>query len=345
MERKTAAACAVFCASSLLLIAAAPSEKVSEKVRKFDFTYEVTIKGLSSETRLVRVWIPLASSDQNQRVVVKKISSPGPMRTTREPEYGNRMLFAEIHHPKSPTAKFTVEYSVRRREYSKGDYERLRRYNHEPVIVPVVARRFLEPDRLVPIDGKMKQLAEENTSGESGAIEKARALYDYIFGTFRYDKSGTGWGRGDAVWACDAQRGNCTDFHSFFISMMRAEKIPARFEIGFPLPVNAHEGEIPGYHCWAEFFVDGAGWVPVDISEAWKDKSKHDYFFGTLDVNRVQFSIGRDITLVPKQSGEPINYFIYPYVEVDGKPYEKMDKKFAYREIGTSREAATSAGR
>jgi transglutaminase-like putative cysteine protease len=117
-----------------------------------------------------------------------------------------------------------------------------------------------------------------------------------------------------------------------FISLARAEGIPARFEIGFPVPTGT-EGTIPGYHCWAEFFVKGVGWVPVDISEAWKDPKKHDYFFGTLDANRVQFSVGRDLTLQPKQAGGPLNYFIYPYVEVDGKPFEGIDKKFSYREV------------
>ena len=54
--------------------------------------------------------------------------------------------------------------------------------------------------------------------------------------TMRYDKTGTGWGRGDALWACDAKRGNCTDFHSPFIGMRRADGIPARFDIGFTQP-------------------------------------------------------------------------------------------------------------
>jgi transglutaminase-like putative cysteine protease len=117
--------------------------------------------------------------------------------------------------------------------------------------------------------------------------------------------------------------------------MARAEGIPVRFEIGFPLP-PASEGGIPGYHCWAEFYVNGPGWVPVDISEAWKDPHKHDYFFGTLDANRVQFSVGRDLELQPKQDGGLLNYFIYPYVEVDGKPFEGVDKKFSFREVAAA---------
>ena len=150
---------------------------------------------------------------------------------------------------------------------------------------------------------------------------------------------------GDVAILCGfatARHGNCTDFHSLFISLARAEGIPARFEIGFPVPPG-QEGTIPGYHCWAEFFVAGLGWVPVDISEAWKDPKKHDYFFGTLDANRVQFTTGRDVTLQPKQDGDPLNYFIYPYVEVDGKPLENVEKRFSYREAA-AHASAVGAG-
>ncbi len=333
MKPNTTAFLFVAVASPILLTAVfKTAQKSPETGRKFEFTYGVTIRDVPPGTKLVRVWIPLAPSDRNQTVVAKKVSGPVAMRATREPEYGNRMLFAEIRDPKFTEASFAVDYEVTRKEYSKGDFDGLMRYNHEPVRVPATLARFLERDNLVPINGRMMELAEENTRGKKGAVAKAHALYDYVFRTLRYDKSGTGWGRGDSLWACDAKHGNCTDFHSLFISMLRAEKIPARFEIGFPLPIDTRQGEIPGYHCWAEFYVDGPGWIPVDISEAWKDQSKHDYFFGTVDANRVQFTIGRDVTLTPKQQGPPLNYFVYPYVEVDGQPYEKLDRKFAFRE-------------
>jgi transglutaminase-like putative cysteine protease len=340
MRPNFAAIVAVLIAPLLLWTTSPGNTNIPAKVRSFQFSYDVAVKDLPSSAHLVRVWIPLATSDQNQEVLLRRKSSPVPTRIARDREFGNRMLYAEIRDPKQPNASFSLLYEVARREYSKGDFAQLMRYNHEAVQTPVRLARFLEPDRLVPIDGKMKALAEENTKGKEGTIEKAHALYDYVFHTLRYDKSGTGWGRGDSLWACDAKHGNCTDFHSFFISMMRAERIPARFEIGFPLPKDKSQGEVSAYHCWAEFYVNGPGWVPVDISEAWKDPSKHDYFFGTLDTNRVQFTLGRDLTLVPKQDGPPLNYFIYPYVEVDGKPYEKVEKKFAFRESLASRTLA-----
>ena len=35
----------------------------------------------------------------------------------------------------------------------------------------------------------------------------------------------------------------------------------------------------------------------------------------------------------PKQDGAALNYFVYPYVEVDGKPYDKLDKQFSFEEL------------
>ena len=200
-------------------------------------------------------------------------------------------------------------------------------------------KRYLEPDKLVPLNGVIAQLAKERTAGDTTSIEKARHIYDYVVSTMRYDKSGSGWGRGDAVWACTSKRGNCTDFHSLFIGMMRASGIPARFEIGFPLPEGKPAGEIAGYHCWAEFYLEGIGWVPVDASEAWQNPAKHDYFFGANDFNRVFFTYGRDITLSPEQEGAPLNYFIYPYAEADGRPVPGLQTHFSFKDISPAPQA------
>ena len=147
----------------------------------------------------------------------------------------------------------------------------------------------------------------------------ARAIYNHVVATVKYDKTGKGWGRGDIYYACDARRGNCTDFHAIFIGYARAMGIPARFAIGFPLPAERGAGKIAGYHCWAEFYAKGIGWVPVDASEAAKNPAKREYFFGAHDENRVELSKGRDVVLTPKQQGEPLNYFVYPYAKLTAK--------------------------
>jgi transglutaminase-like putative cysteine protease len=312
-------------------------QNFSPPSRTLRFTYNFTVKDIPAGAKRVRVWVPVPQTDQHQTVRVLAVKAPVKTQMTRESEYGNRIMYAEMQNFAQGKAEFSLDYEVTRREYSRGDYAQLERKDQKPVLVPASMTRFISPDALIPTDGKIKALAVEVTGSQSGAVAKAKAAYDYLFTTMRYDKTGSGWGRGDAVWACDAKRGNCTDFHSPFIGMLRADGIPARFDIGFPLPENKDKGDIPGYHCWAEFYAPKTGWVPVDISEAWKAKEKQDYFFGSVDVNRVQFSNGRDITLSPKQDGPALNYFVYPYVEVDGKPYEKLDKQFSFEEVKPSK--------
>jgi len=43
------------------------------------------------------------------------------------------------------------------------------------------------------------------------------------------------------------------------------------------LVLTRGSGEIGGYHCWAEFYLRGYGWVPVDTSEGWKQPEKRDF--------------------------------------------------------------------
>ena len=57
----------------------------------------------------------------------------------------------------------------------------------------------------------------------------------------------------------------------------------------------------------------------------------------------MQFSTGRDITLSPKQDGAPLNYFVYPYVEVDGKNVRlRCSKQFSFSEISSGENTADS---
>lgn len=186
----------------------------------------------------------------------------------------------------------------------------------------------------MPIDGKIKQWARQvvDSVGAKTDLEQARAIYNHIIATVRYDKTGTGWGRGDIYYACDARRGNCTDFHAIFIGYCRALGIPARFAIGFSLPNERPGGQVKGYHCWAEFYSRALGWVPIDASEAAKNPAKRAYFFGAHDEHRVEFSQGRDLLLHPGQE-QPLNYFIYPYAEADGKSFVLTTPVVTYRDL------------
>jgi transglutaminase-like putative cysteine protease len=297
--------------------------------RHFTFHYAFTVKNLPVGKK-VRVWIPAAQSDAFQGVRVVSTKGDLPLKKTRESKFGNDIYFAETNSARQAELHFELEYDIVRRERVA--------LNPAPHLVAASLtnnerREDLQPDALVPVTGLPADLAVKVTQDMAQPLDKARAIYDYVFTTLRYDKTGAGWGRGDVLYACDAKKGNCTDFHSLFIAMARSQGIPARFEIGFPLPADKHSAEIAGYHCWSDFYIAGEGWIPVDISEAWKHPEKHDYFFGSHDVNRVQFSMGRDLRMNPAQDGKVLNYFVYPYVEVDRQEYSNVSLAFSFADV------------
>jgi hypothetical protein len=307
------------------------SLKTPPKARQFLFTYKTTVTGLKSG-QVARIWLPVPPSNAEQTVAVVRQMLPEGARSQldQEAKYNNSILYVEAKADAHGNIPVEMVYRVTRNEV-KGDTTGMK----EDM---AAIEKYLLPDAMVPIGGKPLRLLDGKTLPED-QTELGRFLYDIVDDHMKYSKEGTGWGNGDAEWACDSKFGNCSDFHSLFISLARTKEIPAKFEMGFPLPEARGQGDIGGYHCWAKFKPKGKGWIPVDISEANKNPKMRDYYFGNLTENRIAFSEGRDLTLVPKQDGPALNFFIYPYVECEGKPYpgDKVTRKFSYVDITASR--------
>lgn len=269
---------------------------------EFEFRYESVLPELTEETKM---WMPIAQSDNFQTITITSLNAPGKQQMLEEKEYGNVVLYLELK-PKHSGDTVQVVYNVKRKE--KGPYE-------EP---GTDLEKYLVSSPLIPVGGRFLEIANEAIQKvkEDGELMQARALYDYTIDNMLYQKSGE-YGTGDANYACDSRKGNCTEFHSFFISLARSVGIPARFSIGASIPSERDEGGIDGYHCWAEFFAEGKWW-PLDISEGNKYTALATYYFGHHPANRIELSRGRDLVVNPgPDSG--IHFLAYPVLEMGGK--------------------------
>ena len=325
-------------AASFLLLSAIYAQP-TPRVRAFHFDYKATVKDIPAGAHHVDLWVPVPQSNQWQRVENLKVDSPYPYGIATTPA-GNTMLHVAIDHPKERTLSVNISLDASRKEHIQYRLTSGTRLAHDES--PQELSPYLKSERLVPINGQIRSWAQEvvDKAGAHTDLEKARAIYNHIIATVRYDKTGKGWGRGDIYYACEARRGNCTDFHAIFIGYCRALGIPARFAIGFPLPADRGAGRIAGYHCWAEFYAKGIGWVPVDASEGEKNPSKRAYFFGAHDENRIELSKGRDVMLTPPQKGAPLNYFVNPYAEMDSQPFAGTEPTVSYRDLAVSPQVA-----
>jgi transglutaminase-like putative cysteine protease len=304
--------------------AAVRAAQPQPRTRSFHLEYKAMLPDLDPGSKRVDVWVPAPHDDAWQKIRNLRVESPHSYEMATATQ-GNSIVHVRIDGAAATGVVLAMNLDATRAEHVLSSVAA------EP---PGDLAQYLRPDRLVPLDDQIRAWAREvvRKAHANTDLEMGRAIYNHVVATVKYDKTGKGWGRGDIYYACQERRGNCTDFHAIFIGYSRALGIPARFAIGFPLPPDRGSGKIAGYHCWAEFYAKGTGWVPVDASEAAKDPSKREYFFGAHDEHRIEFSKGRDIMLVPRQMGEPLNYFVYPYAEVDGRPLPGIAHEITYRD-------------
>lgn len=275
---------------------------VIEEKDTFNFSYSVHLPEIKGTGR---IWIPVAQNNAYQDVAVVSNELPESAEILEDDAFGNRAYFIELDTSHSGQT-LDITYAVDRTE--KAPYKATRK---------AIDKRYLSSNTLIPVNERFREIALSTIADTTDidTLMLARSLYDYVIDSMKYIKAGK-YGTGDAAYACDAQSGNCSEFHSYFIALARSAGIPARFAIGAAIPSNRDEGGVNGYHCWAEFYANGKWW-PVDISEANKYSDLATYYFGHHPANRIEFSRGRDIDFQPGPASGAINFFAYPIMEID----------------------------
>ncbi|MBI5418909.1 MAG: transglutaminase domain-containing protein [Deltaproteobacteria bacterium] len=293
--------------------------------RRAAVTVKVNLNAPSDAGR-VKLWIPYPMSDENQDVSGVEIggnySAAG---IYREGKFGNAILFAEWNAPGGERT-LTYMFRVSRRQVATKRFpEKELPFSKEEF------EKYLSPTSLGSTGGAAREYAEKITAGKTTALAKARAIYDWIVENMHRDPDVKGCGLGEVDMLLRKPGGKCADIHSVFVTLARAAGVPAREVFGIRLPKGKEGDMTKAQHCWAEFYLPGSGWVvvdPADVRKAILEKKisleeaapLREHFFGAVDENRIAFGTGRDLRLNPPQAGEPLNYFMYPYAEADGKP-------------------------
>lgn len=198
--------------------------------RAFSIEEKILLTGLSNDVSTLRIWIPYPIKDNQRSIEDFKIEGPFEYQILTDKEYGNKILFLKAKQPLlvRDTAEIVLSFKVQRKEYGIADLESA---------LDKDLKRFLRADKLVPVNGEIRKLAEKITEGKKDTLEKVRAIYEYIINELTYAKDDPKvCGIGDSLLTLQHKKGICTDYHSLFISFVRSLGIPAKFEIGFRIP-------------------------------------------------------------------------------------------------------------
>ena len=218
-------------------------------------------------------------------------------------------------------------------------------------------QKFLQPTKMVPTDGVVRDQSASICLGVTGDVQKARAIYEWIVdNTFR-DPKVRGCGIGDIKFMLESKNlgGKCADLNALYVGLARAAGLPARDLYGLRVGPSRlglkslglkSEDATKAQHCRAEVYCDGYGWIPVDPADVRKvvleeppgNRSLDDEtvkqararLFGAWEMNWMAYNSSHDVAL-PGSTLSPINYFMYPQAETGGARIDPLDaEKFKY---------------
>jgi transglutaminase-like putative cysteine protease len=244
-------------------------------------TRTFTVNNTDTPIAQLRVWLPGVVTWDSQTDVGYLQITPNPS-SVLEQEYGSALYWELYNEPAQGSSlvitdqfKYTcwaVDYEI--------DPSQVGAYNETSADYQLFTRpgRFIQSD-----DIEIRELAGELQQGRTNPYDTARSIYNWVRDNLTF-KAGLGQG---AKHALENRWGNCADYSTLFCALCRAAGIPARTIVGHRVKsfyCGAPDSD-QGFHVWAEFYLPGYGWVPVDANEESMDPTID--CFGKLDNRRL----------------------------------------------------------
>lgn len=302
--------------------------------RTFEITTEIEVLKPAGVTR---VWAPAALVQHTpfQRTVRNtRYCDTGTTRIVKSGE-GLEIIAAEFPPGAKPALTIISEVKTRNWAVESAQPNRGRTVDRSEL------NAALQPTRMIPTNGIVKERADEITKAAKGDLDKARAIYEWIVeNTYRNPKT-RGCGIGDIRFMLESGDlgGKCADLNALYVGLARAAGLPARDVYGVRIAPSemgckslgvSSQNITKAQHCRAEVFVDEHGWMPVDPADVRKvileeppgHRSLQDALvqqtrrrlFGSWEMNWMAYNYAQDVTL-PHASGPPLHFLMYPQAE------------------------------
>jgi len=269
------------------------------RVYNVDYSFEmVPDPNNIDRAKDLKLWIPIPREWDSQKSVKIISVKPEPHARYVDPEHGIQMLFWDFGKlPEEPVYIATIKYRLITYElHADIDPNQVGSYDTTSKLYTLYTRST-EHIEIIP---EVKTLAREAIGDEKNPYLQAKLIFDFVVKKMRYKlvrhDTGSGIRPLLASAVIDKQtgkqhyEGECAQFTVFFVALCRAVGIPARGitgKVGFTPWIQKEDlkprkdwytklspsgfaaariyGGLGG-HRWAEFYLPGYGWIPVDAT-------------------------------------------------------------------------------
>jgi transglutaminase-like putative cysteine protease len=190
-----------------------------------------------------------------------------------------------------------------------------------------VPDKFIYPEKFLQSSApELVDLSDDITANATNFCEKAEYIYNYVGDNFNYQ----GYNPGDlgALGAYEKSGGDCTEFSDMFIALNRSSGVPARFLEGLIYSSNDVTDPASIKHDWAEVYLPGTGWVPVDPTWG-RFEDKRDSYFAAMTPDHIIITIGRNLSQL-----NGYHFYYYRYWWENGTTEIVSDEGWLMERVG-----------
>lgn len=242
--------------------------------------------------------VPCACDSQSE-IRIEKIS-PKPTHISPEDAH-QRIVFWEENMQENH--EFSVEFSYIRKAVYHDLWNTKLQIDKNQDLNETEARYLEEYAPHILFAPYIRELADKLTKDKENALEKARAIYDFVTGKVKYSFMPAYFSQESIAENCARNlTGDCGVQTLLFITLCRCAGVPAKWESGW-----AAEPGFCGAHDWSRFYIKEYGWLYADVSyggdaAARGDEARRRFYFGNLDPYRMSantefqadFDVARD---------------------------------------------------
>lgn len=248
--------------------------------------YTLTVKADAVPAgQTLRCWLPTPRTDIKRQKNVKLLSTSQPDYTRSPMTYAHSSVYMEKKAVAGQPTVFSEEFEFDAYgEWHDLDTTATRPYDTSSDIYRTYTA---DRDRHLQLTPRIQELAQRLTAGATTPLAKARRLFQWVDQNFPW-ASAREYSTIDNIpaYVLDNHHGDCGQVTLLFLTLCRAIGIPGHFQSGFML----HPGD-ENLHDWGEIYIEGTGWVPVDMSFGMPSYAKNDkerfFFLGGIDSFRL----------------------------------------------------------
>lgn len=230
--------------------------------KTYRITYRITVPANTiPDGELLRVWMPLPRTDVSRQTDFMLINTSQPNYIISPDAFAHKSIYMERTTRAGEDAVFEYTFSYKA-------YAQYHHFNPLRDVKPydTTSAEYIEftKERLPHIikSQRIITLTKGLIGQETNPFLQLQKIFSYI--SLNYPWAGAReYSTIDCIplYVLDNRHGDCGQVSLLFISMCRSIGIPARWQSGWML----HPGS-ENLHDWAEAYIEGVGWIPVDQS-------------------------------------------------------------------------------